>query len=472
MARSSRESLTPKILVVSDDDLTLKSCAEVLESQGNLITTSRDGADAVEQCKLQEFELVITDAKMPGMDGLEVLRYIKQYFARIEVVLMLSATDLPTAMEAIRSGAFDYIQKPFTPEELLLVVNNALRRGRLEMENRGLREQLERRYNMEDAIGNSEPMRRVYTQARKAAQRSRPVLLVGEVGSGKELIARIIHYNSGRAARQFVLGDCSSLPPSLVGSELFGRTRATPAGTSSKAGLIECAHEGTLFIDEISVLSQDSQEKLLRFMNTGAFEPVGAEGDIHADVRIIAATKINPEKLVAEKKLNKDLFALFNECVIDIPSLRERKEDIPILANHFLVQFSEEFGKNIGGFAHEAMHTIMSYDWPGNVRGLKNAVEQAALLATEDRIHPEDLPQHFTEHARSGDPVFTVPASNDELKKAKNRLNRRLERQFVIEALRRNNWNVTRAASETGLARPNFHALMRRYEITAPKNTD
>ena len=316
-------------------------------------------------------------------------------------------------------------------------------------------------------------MRRVYSQARKASGHNDPALLVGEVGAGKEMIARAIHYNSPRSAFQFVVADCSSLAPSLIESELFGQYKSAATGASStKAGLIECAHQGTLFIDEIAVVPLDVQAKLLEFLRTGVFVPKGSEEPMAADVRIIAGTRFARDRMIEEEKIFMDLLVLLDNATIAVPSLRERKEDVPLLAAHFLKDFAEEFEKDMAGFTHEAMHNLMDYDWPGNVRALKNAIEQAVILAAEENIYPEDLPQHFTESARDREGSMTVPMTNEELKKAKNRLNRRIERQFVIEALRRNNWNVTRAAGETGLARPNFHALMRRYDITAPKGSD
>ena len=467
------KSLTPRVLVADGDELSLKSCNMILESHSIDVITTGDGKEALEMCRNQDFDLIITDLKTTEPEGVELLRQARQSRPGAEVIVMTDYASVPTAIDAIRSGAYDYLQKPFSPDEFMLVVNNALQKSRLVRENHMLREQLERRYGMESIIGNSEVMRKVYKRSRQAAQGSAPVLLIGEVGAGKELIARAIHYNSSRNLRQFVVADCSSLPPSMIEPELFGRVKGTHTGlASTKAGLLECAHEGTIFIDEISVIPLDVQSKLIDFIKTGRFQPKDGEQIVEADVRILSATKIDPAKLIKEEKLIPDLLDVYGDARIEIPPLRERKEDVPLLVMYFLEQFCEEFGKDIKGFTHEAMDNLMKYDWPGNVRGLKNAVEQAVLLAMEERIHPEDLPQHFSQHVGDREPGFSVPRTNDELKKVKSRLSRRIERQFVIEALRRNNWNVTRAAGETGLARPNFHALMRRYDITAPKSTD
>jgi DNA-binding NtrC family response regulator len=463
----------PRILIIDQDEQTRKNSALILDSYGLKLDGMADGAMALAKCRECAYDLVLADLDMAGQDAIETIRAIKQQDDDVEIIVMTGHASVFRAMDAIRAGAYDYLQKPFSPDEFMLVVNNALQKRRLVRENRSLREKIQRRYGMENIIGNSETMRSIYSLARKASGNTDPVFLVGEVGAGKEMIARAIHYNGARSMNQFVVADCSSLAPSLVDSELFGQIKSAATATaSSKAGLVECAHQGTLFIDELAVIPMETQQKIVEFMDAGRFTPKGAESPMAADVRLIIGTRHSRDGLAAEGKIHPGLLDAMDRILIPVPPLRERKEDIPLLATHFLSLFAEEFEKDISGFTHEAIHNLMEYDWPGNVRALKNAIEQAVILASEDKIYPEDLPQHFTEHNQERDAGFTVPLTNEDLKKAKNRLNRRIERQFVIEALRRNNWNVTRAASETGLARPNFHALMRRYDITAPKGSD
>lgn len=462
----------PRILIIDDDEQNRKNSSMILESY-NLQVNATGSSEALALSKERSYDLVLADLDMDGADGIDTIRTIKQNDDDAEIIVMTGHATVSMAMDAIRVGAYDYLQKPFSPDEFMLVVNNALQKRRLVRENRMLREKIQRRYGMENIIGNSETMRLVYSQDRKTSTHNDPGFIIGEVGAGKEMVARAIHYNGARNAFQFVVADCSSLAPSMIESELFGQLKSAASGpTSTKAGLIECAHQGTLFIDEIAVVSLDVQAKLVDFLNTQIFVPKGGEDPMTADVRIIIATRHKLDRLIAENKIHESLKAMLDKATINIPSLRDRKEDIPLLSVHFLAEFGEEFEKDIHGFTHEAMHNLMNYDWPGNVRALKNAIEQSVILAAEDKIYPEDLPQHFSEQARDREATFTVPMTNEELKKAKSRLNRRIERQFVVEALRRNNWNVTRAAGETGLARPNFHALMRRYDITAPKSSD
>jgi DNA-binding NtrC family response regulator len=472
---SSKQPIAPapRILIIDADEQTRKNSALILDSFSIKLDEASQGAEAVPMCRNNSYDLVLADLEMASPDAIETIRNIKQQDDDVEIIVMTGHASVSRAMDTIRAGAYDYLQKPFSPDEFMLVVNNALQKRRLVRENRSLREKIQRRYGMENIIGNSETMRTVYAQARKASAHSDPVFLIGEVGSGKEMIARAIHYNGSRSMFQFVVADCSSLAPSLVESELFGQVKSAAMSTaSSKAGLVECAHQGTLFIDELAVIPMETQEKIITFLASEVFTPKGADEPMTADVRLIIGTRHSRESIAADNKVHPELLAALDKATILVPSLRDRKEDIPLLATHFLSVFAEEFEKNITGYTHDALHNLMEYDWPGNVRALKNAIEQAVILAAEEQIYPEDLPQHFSERARDRDASFTVPMTNDELKKAKNRLNRRIERQFVIEALRRNNWNVTRAASETGLARPNFHALMRRYDITAPKGSD
>jgi len=366
----------------------------------------------------------------------------------------------------MKLGAFDYLPKPFDPDELKVVVGRALERRRLLQENLGLKSEMNSRYRMENIIGSSPAIQAVYGLIAKCAPTNSTILLTGESGTGKELIARAVHYNSLRKDRTFVAVDCNSLSEGLLESELFGHVKGSFTGAiASKRGMFEVAHGGTLFLDEVGNLTLSTQAKLLRVIQEREFRAVGDTRTQSTDVRLIAATNKDLKEMSAQGTFRDDLFYRINIFPIQVPPLRERREDIPALARHFLNALGKEVGKKFSGFSEGAMNVLTHYDWPGNVRELENAVHRAVILATGDVIRQAHLAGIVAVPRMDLD----VPRTGDELKRAKKAAREKsveeIEKLFILEALKRNAWNVTRSAEETGMLRANFQALMKKHEI-------
>lgn len=463
---------TGKVLVVDDEPIVCKSCVKALTLEGYLVTTTQKGREGMEKGASGEFDVVVLDLKMPDVDGMQVLQAIKEKQPEVEVVVITGYSTVSTAVRAMKLGAVDYLPKPFTPDELGVVLKKAMERRRLVAENRLLREALDEKFGLENIVGESKAMGEVYSLVRKVAPTNTTVVIYGESGTGKELLAKAIHYNSLRKQKQFFPADCSALAPTLLESELFGHVKGSFTGAiMTKPGLFELADGGTLFLDEIGNISLETQGKLLRVLEEGEFKPVGGTEYKKADVRLIAATNRNLQEMTKQGSFREDLFYRINVFPIELPPLRDRKEDIPLLAWHFLRQQSEETGKPVQGFTREVMNAFVSAPWPGNIRELKNTIERLVITAEGKMIEVEELPDGIRKGSNEWE-VNPVPRTNDELKKLKRRLRQtaadQLERSFILEALERSNWNITKAASETGIQRPNFHALMRKHGIRRP----
>ncbi len=471
MERSTAEHKeeTGRILVVDDEPIVCKSCVKVLAPEGYSVSTTQSGRDGIEKGASGDFDVVVVDLKMPDVDGMDVLRAIKEERPEVEVIVITGYSTVSTAVEAMKLGAIDYLPKPFTPDELCVVANKAMEKRNLIAENRYLKKELEEKFGLENIIGKSKVMREVYQLVRKAAPTNTTVFIYGESGTGKELLAKAIHDNSLRKHKQFLPADCSALAPTLLESELFGHVRGSFTGAVvTKPGLFELADGDTLFLDEIGNISLETQGKLLRVLEEGEFKPVGATRYKTVDVRLIAATNKNLEEMVRQDLFREDLFYRINVFPITLPPLRERKEDIPLLAWHFLGQKSEETGNKLHGFTPEAMNVLVNAQWPGNVRELKNTIERSVITAEGEMVRAKDLPESIRKVPSTWE-NSAVPRTKDELKELKKRLREAatdsIERSFILEALERNNWNITKAASETGLQRPNFHSLMRKHGI-------
>jgi DNA-binding NtrC family response regulator len=457
---------------VDDEPIVCKSCVRVLSPEGYSVTTTLKGREGIEMGLTDDFDVVVIDLKMPDVDGMQVLEAIKEKRPDVEIIVITGYSTVSTAVKAMKLGAIDYLPKPFTPDELSVVVSKAMERRRLVAENRSLKEALVDKFGLENIVGQSRAMQEVYKLARKVAPTNSTVLIYGESGTGKELLAKAIHYNSLRKDKQFFPADCSALAPTLLESELFGHVKGSFTGaTATKPGLFELADGGTLFLDEIGNINLETQGKLLRVLEEGEFKPVGGTEHKKADVRLIAATNKNLEKMTQEETFREDLFYRINVFPITLPPLRERKEDTALLAWHFLKEQSEQAGKKVEGFTPEAMNLLVSAPWPGNVRELKNTIERLVITAEGNMIRAEDLPESIRKNPNVSADV-PVPRTNEDLKELKKRLRQastdQLERAFILEALERNDWNITRAASETGIQRPNFHALMRKHGIRRP----
>jgi DNA-binding NtrC family response regulator len=381
---------------------------------------------------------------------------------------MTGFAQISTAVEAIKLGAFDYIPKPLSPDQLIVTVGKALEAQEMRSENRYLRRELESRYKFENMIGRSREMQAVYDLIARVSTTSTTVLIHGESGTGKELIARAIHFNSPRKTMRFVTVDCGALHDNLLESELFGHAKGAFTGAiSAKKGLFEVADGGTLFLDEIGNTSVMLQAKLLRVLQERVFTPVGATQEQKTDVRLIAATNKDLGEMVTQGTFRDDLFYRLNIVPVEVPPLRKRREDVPALAMHFLKKFREETGCDVSEIAPDALSLIVDYDWPGNVRELENVIHRAVVLARGNSIVSGQLPPEIRDVASRM--TVLIPRTSGELKQRKKELRERavdeVERRFVAEALKRSEGNVTRAAAEVQMQRSNFQALMRKHGV-------
>jgi DNA-binding NtrC family response regulator len=461
-----------KILVVDDEEIVLKSCRKIFQGSGHQVFAVLSTQEAFDLLEKEPFDIVITDIKMPGMDGMEVLRRVKEKYPDISVIMITGYSTIQSAVQAMKLGAFDYIPKPFTPDEVLIVVENALEKKRLIYENIYLRKELEAKYGFDNIIGNSPKMQEVYKLVRKVAATDSTVLIRGESGTGKELIARAIHFNSPRKQKPFVPVDCGVLAQELLESELFGHVKGSFTGAIvTKPGLFEIADGGSIFLDEIGDVSPNFQSKLLRVIQEREFTPVGGVKPKKVDLRFIVATNKDLEKLVKEKQFREDLFYRLNVVNISIPLLRERKDDIPLLAYHFLGKYAKEMDKNIKSISVDAMNMLIIHSWPGNIRQLENVIERAVVMAEGDTITTEHLP--FVVKSDLARPDTLIPKTSEELKEAKKKVRESavegIEKSFILDALTRNDWNITKSAKDVGMQRPNFQALMRKYNIKLEK---
>jgi DNA-binding NtrC family response regulator len=459
--------MSARILVVDDEEIVIKSCVRILGGGDYQVDTAPDGFGALRMIEENAYDIVILDIMMPKMDGLEVLRRVKEAHPDVDVIMVTGLSQIDTAVQAMKLGAFDYLPKPFDPDELQLVVKRALERRELMRENLNLRSAVSSKYRFENIIGSSPPMQGLYRLIAQSAPTNSTVMLMGESGTGKELIARAIHYNSLRKDKPFVAIDCNALSDNLLESELFGHLKGSFTGAvASKKGMFEVADGGTLFLDEVGNFSLGIQAKLLRVIQEREFRAVGDTKTHPANFRLVTATNKDLKAMVAAGTFRDDFYYRINVFPIQVPALRERREDIPALAMHFLKVFGGELGKKVTDISDGAMSTLVNYAWPGNVRELENTLHRAVILAQDHVIRQAHLVNILEAVPQ---PEVGVPRTGEELKRIKKAAREssveKVERLFVLEALRRNDWNVTRSAEETGMQRPNFQALMKKYNI-------
>ena len=460
--------MSARILIVDDEEIVIRSCLRILAGDEFQVESVQDGREALKKIEENPYDVVILDIMMPNIDGLEVLRRVKETHPNVDVIMITGLSQVDTAVQAMKLGAFDYISKPFEPDELKLVVYRALERRRLLQENFTLRSEVSSKYRFENIIGLSPQMQAVYRLIAQCAPTSSTVLITGESGTGKELIARAIHYNSLRKDKPFVAVDCNALSENLLESELFGHVKgAFTSAVVNKKGMFEVAGRGTLFLDEIGNISMSIQAKLLRVLQEREFRAVGDTRTQTANFRLVTATNKDLKAMVAAGTFRDDLYYRVNIFPVHAPALRERKGDIPALAYHFLKVFSAELGKKITDISEGALSTLTNYGWPGNVRELENVVYRAAILTGDSVVRQAHLVNIIDSSQPAAD--LAVPRTGDELKRVKKAAREKsvedIEKQFVLEALRRNDWNVTKSAEETGMQRPNFQALMKKYTI-------
>ena len=458
--------MSHRILVVDDEEIVLKSCQRILAGRDYEVDVESDGLQALERINQDYYEVLVLDIKMPRIDGLEILQRVKEGHPDIDVIMITGLHDIESAVKAMKLGAFDYLPKPFDPAELQMAVARAFERRALLQENLSLKSEVAR-YRFDNIIGSSPAMQHVFRLVAKCAPTNSTVLIRGDSGSGKELIARAIHHNSLRRDEPFVAVDCTALSENLLESELFGHIKGSFTGAvANKQGLVELADGGTLFLDEIGNISPSTQAKLLRFVEEREFKAVGDTRTRPVNVRLIAATNKDLRSMVIDGRFRDDLFYRINIFPIDIPPLRDRKEDIPALALHFLKTFANDVGKEVTEFSPGAMNMLINHDWPGNVRELENAIHRAVILAMDHVVRRGHLLDSIESMPRA---ATDVPTTSEELKRdkkiARQKSVEEIERLFVLEALKRNAWNVTRAAEETGMQRSNFQAMMSRYDI-------
>ena len=465
---------TSKLLIIDDEPVICDACHLILSDQGYPVDAVSTGRQGLEVIRTAEPDILLLDMKLPDMEGMDILRTVRKEKTDLYVIVMTGYAAVPNAVAAMKLGAFDYIAKPFSDDELIIAVQRAAEHKCLREENLSLRHQLSERYDFSNIIGENSRILKIFDQIQKVAPTDSTVLICGESGTGKELFARAIHSHSKRASHRFIAVDCSTLSSSLLESELFGHVKGAFTGaTQNKAGIFEIADRGTLFIDEVSNLDVDIQVKLLRTMETLEFKPVGAATEKRSDLRIIAATNRDLMRMVDEGRFREDLFYRLNVFPIFIPPLRERKDDIPRLAYHFLKLYCRQTGKHIDGFSDDALEMLVNHDWPGNVRQLKNAVERLVILSDDRVLNYQNLNPHWeTEptHTRR-----TVPKTLAELKSVKRKLVKtqfgHIEKAFLQNALSTAGGNITQAARQVRMQRSNFSALMKRHGISAQAGT-
>jgi len=448
-----------EILVVDDEQKVLKSIVDILKDEGYHVTGVADGHEALRAIQKGPPDLVILDIWMAGMDGLETLGAIKRLHGELPVIMISGHGTIETAVKATKLGAYDYMEKPLDLEKVHLAVRHALDQRRLEWENRALRETIDRRYEI---VGESKEIRMLREQILSAAPSNGRVLIRGESGTGKELIARAIYRHSTRSDKPFIVVNCAAIPEELIESELFGHERGAFTGaTAQRRGKFELADGATIFLDEVGDMSLKTQAKVLRVLQEQTFERVGGSESLAVDVRVIAASNKDLLEEIRRGAFREDLFYRLSVIPFEVPPLRERQEDIPILAQYFLQSFCREYGKPEKELSPEAMELLSDYSWPGNVRELRNVIERMVIMVAAKTIQHFDLVSSLR---RGGVRREAWPTPDGTLREARSRF----EREFILGRLEENQWNVTRTAERLGIERSNLHRKMKAYGIEGP----
>lgn len=451
----------PEILLVDDEKSVRTTLSMFLKKAGYTIEESSNGNDTIERINKKFYDLIITDLKMKPIDGMEVLRKAKEVNPMTEVIVMTAFGTVESGVEAMKLGAYDYILKPFNKDEFLILVSKALEHKHLLTEVEHLQEGLKEKYKFENIVGNSQKMLDVISMVSKVAPMDSTVLISGESGTGKELIANAIHINSKRKNRSFITINCGAIPEHLQESELFGHVRGSFTGAvRDKVGLFQEANGGTLFLDEIGETALSTQVKLLRFLQDGEIRRVGGNESIMVNVRLLVATNKNLEEEIKKSNFREDLFYRINVIPIIMPPLRERKDDVPLLVNHFIDKFRKKTNKKIEGVSQDAIKFLTGHSWPGNVRELENVIERAIILSTHNVITPEDLPDslYSTKDTLKDSNSFDEECTLEELNK-----------KYILKILENYSWNQKKASTILGISTTTLWRKLKSYGIEPKK---
>lgn len=446
------------ILIIDDEKNIRRSLDMILTGEKYKVQTAETGKEGIAACKKAGYDLVFLDLLLPDINGIEVLKEIKKVRENIVVVMMSGHGTIENAVESLKFGAYDFIEKPLTKEKVLVETKNALEHSTLKEENRKLRQKISGKYEI---IGSTPEIRDIKEQILKIAATNVRVLVLGESGTGKELVARAVHSNSSRKDHPFIQINCAAIPEELIESELFGSVKGAYTGSvSDREGKFSLADKGTLFLDEIGDMSVRVQAKVLRVLQEGEFEKVGGEKTVKVDVRVLAATNKDLKEGVANGTFREDLYFRLNVVPIMVPPLRKRSEDIPVLVQHFIREYCSDNGFKVKKISPEAMKILSNYDWPGNIRELRNIIERIIIMSGEE-IEESDIPGHLTNR----EPVFSRKVNfGKSLKEVKEEV----EREYISYMLEKNEWNISKASRDLGIERTNLHKKINYYSISNP----
>jgi len=448
-----------RILIVDDEKNILKVMVASLKREGYEVETAMSGEEAIGKAGANRYNLVITDYKLPGLNGLDLLQELRVRDKDLPVIILTAYGTIEKAVEAMKKGASNYLTKPINLDELTLVVKDAIERHALIEENKALRQRLLDKYSFDNIIGKSPAMEEVFSIIRMVSQSNANTLIIGESGTGKELVARAIHFGSERKDFPFVPVDCAAIPEGLLENEIFGHEKGAYTGAYEKRiGQIEQAHRGTLFLDEVGELGLNLQKKLLRVLQEREFQRLGGKERVKVDIRVIAATNRNLEEDVREGRFREDLFYRLNVVSIPLPPLRERRDDIPLLAEYFLRKHNQENKKDIRSFDPEVMKIFMNYEWPGNVRELENVIERAVVLCNLDRIVIDNIPSNIINSSGFKKDTIGLPLEGLNLLE--------IEKRVIQKALDNAHWNQTKASALLGISRKQLRTKMKNLGLT------